>query len=215
MFKHSNPDFDDIVLIDFGFATVPGDPNDRRFLPYVGTFGFEAPELLKCQLRYCDRYEEKVDMFALGMVIFSLVAQTANIERPIWLNLVPRLPREERDKMPPEQRRSTERKRLEHNLSSLEKIETWDLGELSRLEPNFGKLVKALCTTDTEKRLSAKQALRHPWFDEVWELIANGQVNQAFKESWKASETQQPGGSAVTEDFRQESSRRYAFDENY
>merc|ERR1719161_3206319 len=72
----ASPDQDRIKLIDFGFATEV-DPADAKPRELCGTCDYVAPEmlvLLEDQIVEGSGYDEKVDIWAFGVMLYMLVS---------------------------------------------------------------------------------------------------------------------------------------------
>ena len=60
-----------IKLIDFGFATYIPQGKDNLLSDWVGTPAYAAPELI-----VHDDYDEKVDIWAIGVIMFNMLTGT-------------------------------------------------------------------------------------------------------------------------------------------
>mmetsp|Transcript_7946 Transcript_7946/g.9944 ORF Transcript_7946/g.9944 Transcript_7946/m.9944 type:complete len:379 (-) Transcript_7946:661-1797(-) len=123
-------------LADFGFAIeCQGEDQTAQ----LGTPGYVAPEILKSE-----RYGTPVDMWSCGVIIFVILGGYPPFPQPEMID-----------------------GRINHD-ETLDKIKK---GEFE-FDPTWWKevsddakdLIKKLLCLDTKKRLTAKQALRHPWF---------------------------------------------------
>jgi calcium/calmodulin-dependent protein kinase I len=157
MFKTTTPTFEGIIVIDFGRATVPEDSVLIRNSPYVGTPLFQAPEILKCLAGKFHPYTESIDIFALGLTLHFL--QVGYDHAPPWRQLKQGMT-------------------LEQKLEALSTIQNVDFHGSTRLDPEFLDLFKQLCAMEPNDRPTASEALRHPWFDEVWDLLNDGTIDQ-------------------------------------
>lgn len=59
-----------IKVADFGFATFFGKNEDQRMSARLGTYTYMAPELTLGK-----KYDEKVDVWAAGVITFFLLTQ--------------------------------------------------------------------------------------------------------------------------------------------
>jgi serine/threonine protein kinase len=168
MFKGGIPCFRDLILLDFGLATLPDDDKDWRYSFNVGTVGYQAPEIILGRFRpVADQmYNEKIDMFSLGLTLLRIESfLSPDPLEKYWLYMDKR--------MTPEKQ-----------LKLVHKIETGHFPNSGRLDPAFLDFLKGLCRVDPDKRLSAAEAIRHPWFDGVPGLIANRTVEKALAGTW-------------------------------
>jgi len=122
----------DVKVADFGLAGLLTDDEDSVMTSLVGTPYYMAPELLRG-----DKYDESVDMWALGVIVFSLLTGAFPFKG----------------------------KNPAQILKSIESCDSVRLPEsvLSSISAESESLVRSLLQKDPKKRLSASAALNHPW----------------------------------------------------
>lgn len=155
-----------IRLSDFGFSChlEPG----KKLRDLCGTPGYLAPEILKCSMDETHTgYGKEVDLWACGVILFTLLAGSP----PFW------------------HRRQILMLRMimegQYQFSSPE----WD-----DCSNTVKDLISRLLQVDPEERLTAEQALQHPFFERcegsrswnltprqrfrvaVWTVLAAGRV---------------------------------------
>uniref|UniRef100_A0A915PY85 phosphorylase kinase n=1 Tax=Setaria digitata TaxID=48799 RepID=A0A915PY85_9BILA len=124
-----------IVISDFGFATQlqPG----QKLKELLGTPGYLAPEMLKCQMyEDADGYSVEVDDWALGVILYTLLAGCA----PFY------------------HRRQLMMLRMIQEAKYEFRAEQW-----SQITSDAKDLISCLLVVDVQKRLTAAQCLHHPW----------------------------------------------------
>lgn len=119
-------------IIDFGLARELG--REETLSSFAGSYGYIAPELYRRQ-----RYRFEVDMFAFGVMLFTMLSGGV---RPFQS--------EKLDQS--ELRQAT--LRLQYDVDQ----ESWDV-----ITPFAKALVRKLLI-GREERLSAREALQEPWF---------------------------------------------------
>ncbi|CAJ0941790.1 unnamed protein product, partial [Mesorhabditis belari] len=132
-----------IVISDFGFAMIL--PDEKLLKDLCGTPGYLAPETLRCQM-YEDAkgYGLEVDQWALGVILYTFLAGYAPFYHRRQLMMM-RLIQEGRFEFRREQ---------------------WD-----SITSECKELVSLLLTVDVAKRITAAEALRHPWMAGVGEAV--------------------------------------------
>ncbi|XP_011376945.2 phosphorylase b kinase gamma catalytic chain, liver/testis isoform isoform X4 [Pteropus vampyrus] len=166
-FQKRKPDDNmQIRLSDFGFSChlEPG----KKLRELCGTPGYLAPEILKCSMDETHPgYSKEVDLWACGVILFTLLAGSP----PFW------------------HRRQILMLRMimegQYQFSSPE----WD-----DRSNTVKDLISRLLQVDPEERLTAEQALQHPFFERcegsqswkltprqrfrvaVWTVLAAGRV---------------------------------------
>ncbi|VDK29255.1 unnamed protein product [Gongylonema pulchrum] len=128
-----------IVISDFGFATQlqPG----QKLRELLGTPGYLAPEMLKCQMyEDAEGYSVEVDDWALGVILYTLLAGCA----PFY------------------HRRQLIMLRMIQEAKYEFRAEQW-----SQITPDAKDLISRLLIVDVRKRFAAVQCLNHPWMRAV------------------------------------------------
>lgn len=136
-----------VKITDFGFATELG-PNEPRLRDLLGTPGYLAPELLKASMYENEPgYAHEVDVWACGVVMYTLLVGFP----PFW-----------------------HRKQMVMLRSIMEGRYEFKSPEWDDITETAKDLIKQMLTVDPMKRISARQALQHPFFHGV------GQNKQCF-----------------------------------
>ena len=157
----------EVRIIDFGLS-IHHDPSsiskeeDKKLKALVGTPSYIAPEIIK------QAYDEKCDIWSLGVIAYQLFSQGeypfdgAN-EIQIYTRICKGkffLPdkQSETDKYSPQDSRRRLRRRQRRNQDR----KGYDWTYMSEEAKDF---IKSLLTKNPQKRLSARQALAHPWLN--------------------------------------------------
>ena len=121
-----------IVLSDFGFSIELQE--DEQLEEFCGTPEYMAPEIYNF-----DGYDEKVDIYSLGISLYKLLTATLPFTLP--------------KNFPPQQ--MSQILQGEIDLSNLKN---------QNISKEAISLVRKMCSTDTMKRIGAKAALSSNWF---------------------------------------------------
>jgi len=134
-----------LKLADFGLAKKVS--NDTQLKTFVGTPVYLAPELLIQKFRPERRYDNKVDMWALGCVLFVALCGKYPFDRDSKVKMLPQQIMDV-DYLPPTIKDS--------------KV---------RVSDEAADLISKLIVYDPNERLSAKQALQHPWIQKGFKEV--------------------------------------------
>ena len=149
-----------IKICDFGTSKILEKGTKQKKV--VGSLYYIAPEVLK------KSYNEKCDIWSCGVIMYILLSQ--------------RLPFSSGD---------------DENENEEELLNKILLGKYDLESPPFDKisnsaidLIQKLLTKDVEKRISAQEALKHPWFKEqqsreIYSEILNEKVLQKLLDNLK------------------------------
>eukprot|EP00667_Euglena_gracilis_P002955 EG_transcript_2961 len=126
-----------VTLIDFGVAAT-FEPGNARFDLHCGSPDYMAPEVIAVHQTGGGYYDEKCDLWSLGVLTFILLCG--------W---------------PPFFGKSTSQmyQKIRNREFSFPAGTTWD-----RISPAAKDFVSLLLTLDPKLRPSASAALQHPWF---------------------------------------------------
>lgn len=150
-----------LKLADFGMAryfTVPNRPYTRG----VVTLWYKAPELLLGGL-----YEFSIDLWSIGCILYEMVTSAplfpGNGQLDQLLKILKVLGTPTEDSFP------LLRARLQENMDiELPQFNGCDIASMmAGADPNLIDLTLKMLNYDPQKRISAKDALKHPYFDEV------------------------------------------------
>ncbi|KPM04766.1 cAMP-dependent kinase-like protein [Sarcoptes scabiei] len=129
----------DIKVTDFGFARVI--QNDERLSDLCGTPGYLAPELLRASMyENADGYGKEVDLWACGVIMYTLLVGFP----PFW-----------------------HRKQMIMLRNIMEGKYEFCSPEWDDITEEAKDLIRKLLVIDPMKRLSASDALKHPFFKSV------------------------------------------------
>ncbi|XP_063685494.1 phosphorylase b kinase gamma catalytic chain, skeletal muscle/heart isoform-like [Bolinopsis microptera] len=124
-----------IKLTDFGFAKrlEPGE----ALHDLCGTLSYISPEMIRSELgSNLAGYGKEVDMWACGVLLYTLLMGQPPFHHPIKLSLMRQIQECRYDR----------------------KSDTW-----LRLSDSVRGLIGGLLQVDVKKRITAEQALQHPW----------------------------------------------------
>lgn len=149
-----------IKVIDFGSASFV---HNRNLPPYIQSRSYRAPEVILGL-----SYDEKIDMWSLGCILAELYTgdilfqsdSVISLLRAIVCVLGP-IPRHMLTNVPSDNRSS----QLLHSSHAMAlDIKTSLAEQLSPgSDPGFVEFLHALLQLDPKDRLSASEALEHPW----------------------------------------------------
>ncbi|XP_065055502.1 phosphorylase b kinase gamma catalytic chain, skeletal muscle/heart isoform-like [Rhopilema esculentum] len=126
-----------IVITDFGFAVML-EP-DETVREFCGTYGYLAPETLKCYMfENMPGYGKEVDLWACGVILYTLLVGFA----PFW-----------------------HRKQMQMIKNITEGKYKFGSPEWDDISEAPKDLIRKLLVVDPKLRISADQALCHPWFE--------------------------------------------------
>ena len=126
-----------VLISDFGFSRKVDE--DEKLFEVFGTPSYFAPETLKCVVDdSAQGYGKAVDLWACGVILYTLLVG----QGPFWHR----------------HDRIMYRKIMEGTYS-FSNPEWEDIGEAPK------DLIRKLLTVEPKDRLTAKEALAHPWFE--------------------------------------------------
>lgn len=126
----------DVKITDFGFAKVIG-PHEKLY-ELCGTPGYLAPELLKASMyENVDGYDKKVDMWACGVIMYTLLVGFP----PFW-----------------------HRKQLIMLRNIMEGKYEFCSPEWDDITDQPKDLIRKLLVVDPRRRITAEEALQHEFF---------------------------------------------------
>eukprot|EP00112_Aurelia_sp_Birch-Aquarium-sp1_P013891 Seg2976.3 transcript_id=Seg2976.3/GoldUCD/mRNA.D3Y31 product="Phosphorylase b kinase gamma catalytic chain skeletal muscle/heart isoform" protein_id=Seg2976.3/GoldUCD/D3Y31 len=126
-----------VVITDFGFAVILAENETVR--EFCGTYGYLAPETLKCCMyENMPGYGREVDLWACGVILYTLLVGFA----PFW-----------------HRKQITMIKNITKGDYKFGSPEWDDISESPK------DLIRKLLVVDPKQRITAEQALLHPWFE--------------------------------------------------
>jgi len=128
-----------VKIIDFGISRdISKYDSLEPLTDAVGTLGYVSPELLRG-----DPYGTKVDMWALGVLLYTLLSGTLPFHHTV------------------------EKVQFEMIKSGVYELETDDWKQVTQQAKS---LIRGLLQVNPEKRFSPSQVLDHPWVNNITEL---------------------------------------------
>eukprot|EP00118_Oscarella_pearsei_P020265 m.218930 g.218930 ORF g.218930 m.218930 type:complete len:399 (+) comp39916_c0_seq3:413-1609(+) len=125
-----------VKLSDFGFATAY---QGKRLRELCGTPAYLAPEMLQCTVDFsAPGYDNKVDLWACGVIMYTMLAGFP----PFW-----------------------HRKQMVMLRSIMNGKYKFSSPEWDDISDSVKDLIRRLLCLDVEKRLSAAEALQHPFMN--------------------------------------------------
>ncbi|XP_061424827.1 extracellular signal-regulated kinase 2-like isoform X3 [Lethenteron reissneri] len=151
-----------VKLCDFGLARslkqIRDEPGDPALTEYVATRWYRAPEILLAS----PRYTKGVDMWSVGCIVGEMLLGKAIFPGTSTLNQIERI----MSVIPPPSKEDVLAIKSEYGGSVLEKMgrQRQSLESLlPNAPPNALDLLKRLLVFNPEKRLTAEEALSHPY----------------------------------------------------
>ncbi|CAH1727813.1 unnamed protein product [Chironomus riparius] len=128
-----------VKITDFGFARHLND--GAKLYDLCGTPGYLAPETLKCNMfEDAPGYSREVDMWACGVIMFTLLVGCP----PFW-----------------------HRKQMIMLRNIMEGKYSFMSPEWSDISEDPKDLIRKCLVVDPEKRITVREALKHPFFNTV------------------------------------------------
>lgn len=128
-----------LQLTDFGFSRSCGASGKEEWTDGCGSVGYIAPEVVKCIRGQKSGYSTQCDMWSVGVIGFILLSGVMPFTGD-------------------EAARMSKISRGRYNM----KPELW-----SSVSPDGINFIQALLTVCPSKRLTARTALKHPWFSPI------------------------------------------------
>ncbi|CAM9654673.1 unnamed protein product [Lampetra planeri] len=152
-----------VKLCDFGLARslkqIRDEPGDPALTEYVATRWYRAPEILLAS----PRYTKGVDMWSVGCIVGEMLLGKAIFPGTSTLNQIERI----MSVIPQPSKEDVLAIKSEYGGSVLEKMGSRQRQSLESLLPNAPPnaldLLKRLLVFNPEKRLTAEEALGHPY----------------------------------------------------
>lgn len=142
-----------VVVSDFGFAITLLE--NEKIREFCGTYGYLAPETLKCyMLENEPGYGKEVDLWACGVILYTLLVGFA----PFW-----------------HRRQVTMIKSITEGKYKFGSPEWDDISEGPK------DLIRKLLVVDAKKRITADQALLHPWLEGLTTQSPRTRIRRRFK----------------------------------
>eukprot|EP01016_Furgasonia_blochmanni_P007864 TRINITY_DN13157_c0_g1_i1.p1 TRINITY_DN13157_c0_g1~~TRINITY_DN13157_c0_g1_i1.p1 ORF type:complete len:501 (+),score=92.62 TRINITY_DN13157_c0_g1_i1:154-1656(+) len=130
LFTSHKPDAE-IKLIDFGLSRQFGEVSGKSMRSKVGTPQYVAPEIFN------GRYDEKCDMWSLGVLLFVVLSGYVPFEGESDVELM---------------------KNIRHGVFFFDDM-VWD-----NISNDAKDLITKLLVVNPKRRISAAEAMEHPWF---------------------------------------------------
>lgn len=125
-----------VKLTDFGLATMLEE--DQELTDLCGTPGYLAPEVLNVSMNeFAPGYRKEVDMWAVGVIMYTLLSGSP----PFW-----------------------HRKQIYMLRAIMEGKYQFNSSEWNDVSTTPKDLISKLLVVDPKKRLTAEDALQHPFF---------------------------------------------------
>lgn len=150
-------------VADFGLAQKV--VSDECLEDKCGTLGYQAPEML-----HGLKYGTKVDMFSLGVILYTLLRGS--------------LPFCEKSKTNRHIGTNYDSRKVECNMKIIMGDYDMDDDLWDNVSEKAKDMIQSLLETDPKKRISAREALQHPWIlsaDEALEAIDLNDNHIIFK----------------------------------
>jgi len=142
-----------IKLTDFGFAKLLND--GERLYDLCGTLSYLAPELIRASMGVNKAgYGVEVDMWACGVLLYTLITGHPPFSHHKQLQLMRQI----------------------QDAKYNKNCEAW-----KQLSPSVQTLIGSLLQPNPSERLTAKQALQHPWFNNKRSFSHNKKKHKTFK----------------------------------
>jgi cell division cycle 2-like protein len=157
-----------LKIADFGLARKYGSPL-RHYTKLVVTLWYRAPELLL----NCDKYSSAIDIWSVGCIMAELLIKEPLIQGQDELDQLNKIfklfgtPTEESwpgwNTLPNAQKISFKKYNVNRLRENFPSVSTKD--DVILTDKGYDLLSKLLCL-NPNKRVTATEALKHPWFNE-------------------------------------------------
>ena len=149
---------DQLRIIDFGLSST-FQPDDKKatLTDQVGTASFMAPEILTQDL-----YDEKVDLWALGVITYLLFSKGKYPFDGVSESLVYKNAKRGKFYLPPVPEPAHDRSSAKKRAV---KVRAGGFDWETMMSAEAKDFIKQLLQVNPTQRLSASQALRHPWLN--------------------------------------------------
>ncbi|CAH1727814.1 unnamed protein product [Chironomus riparius] len=142
-----------VKITDFGFARHLND--GAKLYDLCGTPGYLAPETLKCNMfEDAPGYSREVDMWACGVIMFTLLVGCP----PFW-----------------------HRKQMIMLRNIMEGKYSFMSPEWSDISEDPKDLIRKCLVVDPEKRITVREALKHPFFNTVMRRQSQFNAKKKFQ----------------------------------
>eukprot|EP01103_Thecamoeba_quadrilineata_P010526 TRINITY_DN229_c0_g1_i1.p1 TRINITY_DN229_c0_g1~~TRINITY_DN229_c0_g1_i1.p1 ORF type:complete len:795 (+),score=201.82 TRINITY_DN229_c0_g1_i1:271-2385(+) len=139
----------DVKIADFGLSKILDNDNKQVLQTCCGTPSYAAPELL-----LCEGYAEPVDIWAVGVILYTLLSGCLPFFGETHTELFERI---------------------------LAGAFSFPDPEWTNISESAKSLVTALLTANPKKRLTAEKALKHPWILDATGTQLNGLTERLDK----------------------------------
>lgn len=181
----------DIKILDFGLARIENDQNSRM-TGYVATRYYRAPEVI---MRW-GKYANSLDMWSFGCVLAELLTQSGDsrvlFKGQTFLDQLIEIAKV-LGKPNPEYIAQIDGNAQTWVNSALNGMQRQRLAELPRFfgpngeapDPHAMDLLERLLQYEPEQRLTAEQAIRHPFFEEYHDPADEPRAAHPFDDSFE------------------------------